>query len=112
MTSLLDWRRQPKESKEIVISILHREFPNPMEYHFDKNKMISHMNHALKSRQGIVRTVVNTKSPNPIGVSADDWRQVLNERQSMPNCWDQQREANCIQQETTRISRLGNDGKN
>ena len=86
---LIDWRHQPKDSKNAMIDVLHQEFPNPEGYQFNKDKMISHMNHVLKSQQGTARTAVNTNSPKPVGLSANDWRRVLDKRWSLPNHSDQ-----------------------
>ena len=61
---LTDWRRQPSLSKDVVLEILHQEFPNPPRYCFNKLKMRYRMNHTLKSRQGTARTTVNTESPD------------------------------------------------
>ena len=92
---LTDWRRQPKDSKDAMVDVLHWEFPNPEGYHFKYDRMVALMNHVLKSRQGTARTAVNTESPKPAKILGDDWRRVLDERQSLPNHWDQLREANC-----------------
>ena len=86
---LTDWRRQPKDSKDAVVDVLHREFPNPEGYRFKYDRMVAHMNHVLKSRRGTARTAVNTESPKPVKLSADDWRRVLDELQLLPNRWDQ-----------------------
>ena len=47
---LVDLRCQPKDSKDAMVEILHWEFSNLKGYCFEKNKMILHMNHTLKSR--------------------------------------------------------------
>ena len=61
---LMEWRRQPKDSKDAVIAILHREFSNLEGYCFDKHQMISHMN----------RTWIVRWSP---GEAPQEWRWIL-----------------------------------
>ncbi|MCO5603412.1 hypothetical protein L7F22_057562 [Adiantum nelumboides] len=108
---LTDWRRQPADSKNTVINQLHREFPNPKGYRFRTAAMLSLMNHVLKSRQGMAREAAHEGGLKPPGLSADDWRRVLEERRTFSNRWEQQREANRVQRNTTEISRLGSGGK-
>lgn len=108
---LTDWRRQPGSSKDAVIEALHREFPNPLDCRFNNEVMKSAMNQALKSRRGSARTAERQGSRKPPGLSPDDWRRVNEERRTFPNRWDQQREANRVQQSTTGISRFGSGGK-
>ena len=62
---LIDWKRQLDDSKDALLPILHKEFPNLEEYQFKRKLMLSHMNHVLKSWQGTVRTTVNAKSIKP-----------------------------------------------
>lgn len=108
---LTDWRLQPEGSKDIVIDILHREFPNPLEYRFKTKVMKSAMNQALKSRRGTARTAGREGVRKPPGLSDDDWRRVHDEQRTFPHRWDQQREANKIQQQTIGVSHLGSGGK-
>lgn len=108
---LTDWRRQPRSSKETVLEALHREFPNPMDCRFRDDTMLSAMNQALKSRRGSARTAERDGARKPPGLSPEDWRRVTDERRTYPNRWDQQREANRVQQSTTGISRFGSGGK-
>ncbi|MCO5574346.1 hypothetical protein L7F22_028129 [Adiantum nelumboides] len=108
---LTDWRRQPTDSKNTVINQLHREFPNPEGYRFRTAAMLSLMNHVLKSRRGMAREAADEGGLKPPGLSTDDWRRVLEERRTFPNPWEQQREANRVQRNTTGISRLGSGGK-
>ena len=108
---LTHWRRQPIESKDVIIDILHREFPNPPSFKFKKIHMLAYMNHVLKSRRGMARHAIDEHSTKPPGLSMDDWKRVLEEHRRHPNRWEQQREANHIQQETTQIFQLGNYGK-
>lgn len=108
---LTDWRRQPDDSKNAVLDALHRQFPNPMNYRFKKEVMLSAMNQALKSRRGTAREADREGARKPPGLSDDDWRRVHDERRTFPNRWEQQREANRIQRTTTGISRFGSGGK-
>ena len=108
---LTDWRRQPESSKDIVIDRLHTEFPNPIEYRFKNEIMRQAMNQALKSRRGSARKSYDAGARKPPSLSPDDWRRVANERRTFPNRWDQQKEANRVQQSTTGISRFGSGGK-
>ncbi|MCO5551794.1 hypothetical protein L7F22_005296 [Adiantum nelumboides] len=108
---LTDWRCQPADSKNTVINQLHREFPNPEGYQFRMAAMVSLMNHVLKSRWGMAREAADKGGLKPPCLSADDWRRVLEERRTFSNWWEQQREANRVQQNTTGISRLGSGGK-
>ena len=73
--------------------------------------MLSNMNHVLKSRRATARQAVAGESTKPAGLSPEDWRRVVDERRIRPDRWDQQREANRVQQETTGILRLGSGGK-
>ena len=41
---LTDWRRQLDGSKNAVLDVLHREFPNPMDCRFNNMVMLSAMN--------------------------------------------------------------------
>ncbi len=107
---LTDWRRQPESSKDAVIDALHREFPNPMDRRFNDDIMRSAMNQALKSRRGSARTAERHGARKPPGLSPDDWRRVSDERRTFPNRWEQQKEANRVQQSTTGISRFGSGG--
>ncbi|MCO5562892.1 hypothetical protein L7F22_016528 [Adiantum nelumboides] len=108
---LTDWRRQFANSKNTVINQLHWEFPNLEGYRFREAAMLSLMNHVLKSRRGMAREAADEGGLKPLGLSADDWRRVLEERHTFPNRWEQQREANRVQRNTTWISRLGSGGK-
>ena len=86
---LLDWRRQPEGSKEALIYVLHREFPNPPDCQFNIEWMESAMKQSLKSRRGLARTAERSGDRKPLGLSADDWRRVADERRTFPNRWDQ-----------------------
>lgn len=108
---LTDWRKQPKDSKDRVIEILHSEYPNPEGYRFKTAPMLRHMGHVLKSRRGVAREAFDSGNRKPPGLSDDDWRRVKNERETFPNRWDQQRDANRVQRETTGINKLGSGGK-
>ena len=105
---ILDWRRQPEEGS---IDVLHMEFPNPPDCQFNIDWMKSAMKQALKSRRGLARTTERSGDRKPPGLSADDRRRVADERRTFPNRWDQQREANRVQQSTIGISRFGSEGK-
>ncbi|MCO5568699.1 hypothetical protein L7F22_022398 [Adiantum nelumboides] len=63
------------------------------------------------SRRGVAREVADEGGLKPSGLSANDWRRALEERCTFLNRWEQQREANRVQQNTTGILRLGNGGK-
>ncbi|MCO5602964.1 hypothetical protein L7F22_057105 [Adiantum nelumboides] len=108
---LTDWRRQPRDSKQAVIDLLHREFLNPEGHRFKEKAMLSFMNHVLKSRRGMARAALFDGSLKPPRISSDDWRRVREEWRTYPNRWDQQREANRVQRSTTGIARLGSGGK-
>ena len=82
---LMDWRHQPESSKNAVVEVLHREFPNPAGYQFNDNWTKSAMNQALKSMQGSARTAKKSGSRKPPGLSIDDWRRVSDEHRTFPN---------------------------
>ncbi|MCO5568204.1 hypothetical protein L7F22_021900 [Adiantum nelumboides] len=107
----IDWRRQPVDSKNTIINQLHKEFPNPKGYRIRTATMLSLMNHVLKSSRGMAREAADKGGLKPPGLSAGDWRRVLEERHTFLNRWEQQREANGVQQNTTGISQLSSGGK-
>ena len=106
-----DWRRQPEESKNMVIDRLHEQFPNPEGYKFDETQMKIRMGHVLKTRRATARGAAEAKDYKPSFLSSNDWQRVKDELRAFPHRWDQQKEANKVQRETTGISRLGSGGK-
>ncbi|MCO5560291.1 hypothetical protein L7F22_013903 [Adiantum nelumboides] len=104
-------KRVIAHSKNTISNQLHREFQNPKGFRFKTAAMLSLMNHVLKSRRGMAREVADEGGLKLPGLSADDWRRVPEERRTFPNRWEQQREANRVQRNTTGISRLGSGGK-
>lgn len=108
---LKDWRLQPKEAKEALLERLHTEFPNPEGHRFNNKAMLKHIGHTLKSRRSLLRIAVDHGDRKPAGMSDNDWRNAKNERRTFPKKWEQQREANRIQQTSTGINKLGSGGK-
>ena len=95
----------------MVIAHLHTQFPNPKGMRFNDQVMKARMGHVLKTRRATVRLAATAKDYKPSFLSNDDWQKVRDELRTFPNRWDQQREANRVQQETTGISHLGSGGK-
>ena len=65
----------------------------------------------LKTRRATARLAAANKDFKPSFLSSDDWQRVKDELRAFPNRWEQQKEANRVQQETTGISRLGSGGR-